>query len=269
MSEKKVRENRSLLTYEMLYEQLKSCGIDKGHHVMVHTSLSSLGFVIGGEETVIRVLIDLVGDEGTIMMPSQTWKNLDPETGVHWLEPKEWWPMLREHWPAYDKRVTPAIGMGAVARMFCVWPGVERSEHPARSVAAFGKYAKYFTDNHDLENIFGEGSPIDKLYEKDGYILLVGVGYDKNTSIHLSETRADFSSKKYTVEHSAMMVNGKRVWIAYETQDVDDTDFVELGNAYDTDAEIPKYQVGDATVRYLRQKPFVDYCTQWFEANRN
>ena len=266
MSDK--QENREIITYQDLYEQFKACGIEEGHHIMVHTSLSSLGFVVGGEERVIRVLLDLVGEQGTIMMPSQTWKNLDPETGVHWLEPKEWWPVIRDNWPAYDKKVTPAIGMGAVARMFCVWPGVERSDHPARSVAAYGKYAKYLTENHDISNIFGQGSPVDKLYEIDGYILLIGVGYDKNTSIHLAETKAEFPTKKYTTEHSAVMVEGQRQWIAYETQDVDDSDFVEMGEAYDKAASIEIHLVGQASVRYFRQAPFVDWAVKWLEKHR-
>ena len=261
-------DNRKIITYSELYDQFLACGMKKGHHVFVHASLKSLGFVVGGEETVIRVLLDIVGEEGTIMMPSQTWKNLDPCKGVHWLEPEVWWPVIRENWPAYDKKVTPAIGMGAVARMFSVWPGVERSDHPVRSVAAYGKYAKYLTENHDLSNIFGQDSPVDRLYKIEGYILLIGVGYDKNTSIHLSETRAAFSSKKFTTEHSAMIVDGKREWVAYETQDVDDCDFVALGEAYDKEVNMPLHQVGQATVRYFRQAPFVDWAVIWLEEHR-
>lgn len=262
------KDARKILTYKDLYEQLKASGIRQGHHIFVHTSLSSLGFVVGGEETLIRVLIDLVGQEGTLMMPSQTWKNLDPEKGVHWLEPKEWWPTIRDHWPAYDKKVTPAIGMGAVARMFCLWPGVQRSDHPARSVAAYGKYAKHLTENHDYSNIFGQGSPLDKFYQLGGHILLIGVGYDKNTSIHLAETRADFRSKKYTTEHSAVLIEGQREWIAYKTQDVDDCDFIELGQAYDAEVAMPLYEVGQSKVRYFEQAPFVDWAVKWLEANR-
>ncbi len=262
------KETRALLTYDDLYQQFGQCGVSKGHHVIVHTSMKSLGFVIGGEETVIRVLIDLVGKDGTIIMPAQTWKNLDPSKGVHWLEPKEWWPAIRENWPAYDKKVTPAIGMGVVARMFSTWPGVERSDHPARSFAAYGKWAKYITNHHDLSNIFGLGSPLHKLYELEGHILMIGVGHDKNTSIHLGEVMADFDGKRFTTEHSAMLVDGKREWVAYETQDVDDVDFVELGKDFDRDNNVIRHKVGDATVKYIEQRPFVDYTIKWFEKHR-
>lgn len=202
------------------------------------------------------------------MMPSQTWKNLDPSTGVHWEEPVEWWPVIREHWPAYDKEVTPAIGMGIAAEMLRKWPGACRSDHPARSVAAVGKHADYLTRDHDLSNIFGEGSPVAKLYELDGYILLIGVGYDKNTSLHLAETRASFPSKRFTEESSAILVNGVRQWVTYRTQAVDDEDFLRLGAAYDGEQQVPVHQVGDAQVRYLRQRPLVDWTTAWMEKNR-
>ena len=173
-----VKQERKIVLKEDLIQGFEKAGVKKGQAIMVHTSLSSLGFVCGGPQIVIEALIESVGQEGTIMMPTQSWKNLDPETGVHWEEPKEWWQIIRDNWPAYDKDITPTNTMGAVAEMFRKWPGAKRSDHPARSVAALGKHAAYLTENHDLSNIFGTGSPIDKLYKLDGYVLLIGDGYD-------------------------------------------------------------------------------------------
>ncbi len=257
-----------VLTKYDLIDQFRRCGVGEGQTIMVHTSLKSLGFVVGGAETLIRSLLEIVGDSGTLMMPSQTWKNLDPSTGVHWEVSEEYWPIIRDHWPAYDKEITPAIGMGVVAEVFRKWPGAKRSDHPARSVAAVGRYAEYLTSNHDLSNIFGEASPIAKLYELDGYVLLIGVGYDKNTSLHLAETRANFPGKKFTNESSAIMINGKREWVTYRTQAVDDSDFIELGKAYDEEHGIKINKVGQGDVRFLRQKHLVDWSVQWMEKHR-
>lgn len=262
-------KERIILTQKDLLDGLKKCGMKKGDNVIVHTSLSSLGFVVGGAETVIRALLEIVGEEGTIVMPSQTWKNLDPDKGVHWEEPKEWYDIIRENWPAYDKYVTPAIGMGVVAELFAKWPGVKRSDHPARSVAAVGKNAEYITKGHDLSNIFGDDSPIDKLYKLNGYILLLGVGYNKNTSFHLAETKAEFKSKKFTEESSAVMINGKREWVKYKTQDVDDSDFILMGQVYEDENNINVYKIGKAEVRYLEQRALVDWSVKWMEKNRN
>ncbi|MEC0089712.1 AAC(3) family N-acetyltransferase [Paenibacillus macquariensis] len=261
-------ETRVILTKADLIQQFITCGVAEGQTIFVHTSLKSLGFVVGGAETLIRSLLEIVGEEGTLMMPSQTWKNLDPSTGVHWEEPVEWWPIIREHWPAYDKEITPAISMGIVAEMFRSWPGAYRSDHPARSIAAVGKHAEYITSEHDLSNIFGINSPVDKLYTLDGYVLLIGVGYDKNTSLHLAETRAHFATKRFTDESSAIMVDGKRQWVTYSTQAVDDEDFIRLGSVYDTENNIVVHKVGNADVRFMKQRPLIDWTVQWMERNR-
>ena len=144
-------------------EALRSVGLQSGDAVMVHTSLGKIGYVCGGAQAVIEALIEVVGQEGTVMMPSQSWKNLDPETGVHWDADESDWQRIRDHWPAYNKTITPTNTMGAVAEMFRSWPGAVRSDHPARSVAAWGKHAEYLTENHGLSDIFGETSPVAKL----------------------------------------------------------------------------------------------------------
>ena len=125
-----------VITKSDILEALRAAGVKRGEKVMVHTALGKIGYVCGGAQTVIEALMETVGPEGTIMMPTQSWKNLDPEEGVHWDAAQEDWPVIRENWPAYDKRITPTNTMGAVAEMFRAWPGTIRSGHPARSVAA-------------------------------------------------------------------------------------------------------------------------------------
>lgn len=261
-------EERKLVLKKDIAEALRSVGLREGMTVMVHTSLSSLGYVCGGAQVVIESLLETVGGSGTIMMPTQSWKNLDPESGVHWEEPHEWWQTIRDNWPAYDKRITPTNTMGAVAEMFRSWPGAYRSDHPARSVAAVGKYAEYLTENHELSNIFGEGSPIGKLYELDGCVLLIGVGYDKNTSIHLADVRADYPGKHNVTEHSAVMENGARVWKAYDTLYVDGEDFTEIGDAFERVHEVKKAALGNAVIRLMKQRELVDFAVNWIEENR-
>lgn len=259
---------RKIIVKEDVVRALTAVGVCPGQSVMVHTSLSSLGFVCGGAQTVIEGLMECVGSEGTIMMPSQSWKNLDPESGVHWEEPQAWWQIIRDHWPAYDKEITPTNTMGAVAEMFRRWPGVLRSDHPARSVAAWGKHAEYLTKDHDLSNIFGDGSPIGKLYELDGLVLLIGVGYDKNTSLHLADARAEYPGKHQTTEHSAVMVNGERKWVAYETLYVDGKDFEEIGEAFEHKGKGKKEPLGCGTIRLMRQRELVDFAVEWIGKHR-
>lgn len=266
---KSIDEERKIVLKEDLIKGFKDIGVKEGQSIMVHTSLKSLGFVCGGAQIVIEALIQCVGNEGTIMMPTQSWKNLDPEEGVHWEEPKEWWQLIRDNWPVYDKDITPTNTMGQVAEMFRRWPGAKRSNHPARSVAAFGKYADYLTKDHDLSNIFGENSPIDRLYKLDGYVLLIGVGYDKNTSLHLADARAEYPGKHNVNESSAVMVDGKRQWVTYNTLFVDGEDFEDIGNDFEKNYKVNNIKIGNAEVRLMKQREVVDFAVEWIEKYRN
>lgn len=254
---------------EDMIREFERIGLKKNDVVMVHTSLKSMGYVCGGAQAIIEALIEVVGEEGTIMMPTQSWKNLDPEDGVHWDADESEWQKIRDHWPAYDKNITPTNTMGAVAEMFRQWPGSIRSDHPARSVCAYGKYAQELTKDHDLSNIFGEGSPIARLYEFNGKVLLLGVGYDKNTSLHLADVRAEYPGKHNCVEYSAVMENGKRVWKQYETLFVDGEDFEEIGKAFEENCPVNKGLIGEAEIRLMNQRELVDYAVQWMEKNRH
>ncbi|MBO4374263.1 MAG: AAC(3) family N-acetyltransferase [Lachnospiraceae bacterium] len=247
----------------------REVGLKKGSTVMVHTSLSAIGYVCGGAQTVIEALTETVGTDGTLMMPTQSWKNLDPETGVHWDVDEEYWDIIRENWPAYDRLITPTNTMGAVSEMFRTWPGAQRSEHPARSVAAWGKNAQYLVSGHDLSDIFGDTSPIGKLYEFDGDVLMIGVDYDKNTSIHLADVRADYPGKHNCIEHSAVKENGKRIWKEYETLFVDGEDFIQIGTAFEQVCPVRKTTLGNAVLRLMKQRELVDYAVSWIQANRN
>ena len=261
-------EKRKLVTPNDISAALQEIGVQQGQVIMVHTSLSSLGYVCGGAQSVIEALIKSVGEEGTIMMPTQSWKNLDPLAGVYWQEPEEWWPVIREYIPAYDKRITPTNTMGAVAEMFRQWPGPLRSDHPARSVAAWGRYAQYLTENHDLSDIFGDSSHIGRLYELDGSVLLIGVGYDKNTSLHLADVRAEYPGKHMVVESSAIELDGQRIWKSYETLAVDGEDFSLIGEAFEKTGKVRHVPLGNGILSMMNQREMVDFAVKWIGESR-
>ena len=166
-----------------------------------------------------------------------------------------------------ERSVMPCQHAG---NMFRVQPVLfeVRSDHPARSVAAWGKHAEYLTSCHDLSNIFGEGSPIGKLYELDGFVLLIGVGYDKNTSLHLADVRSDYPGKHNCLEYSAIMENGKRVWKEYETLYVDGEDFDEIGADFERTEAVHIAQLGNAELRLMNQRRLVDFAVDWITHHR-
>ncbi len=261
-------EKRKLVTPEDIKTALREVGVQKGQTIMVHTSLSSLGYVCGGAQSIIEALTESVSEEGTIMMPTQSWKNLDPAAGVYWQEPEEWWPVIRKYIPAYDKRITPTNTMGAVSEMFRQWPETLRSAHPARSVAAWGRNAQYLTENHNLSDIFGDSSPIGRMYGLDGYVLLIGVGYDKNTSLHLADVRAEYPGKHMVMESSAIQLDGQRIWKSYETLAVDGEDFPAIGEAFEQTGQVRHAPLGNGILSMMSQRALVDFAVQWIGENR-
>ena len=109
---------------------------------------------------------------------------------------------------------------------------------------------------------------IARLYDLDGYVLLVGVGYDKNTSLHLADARAQYPRKHDCVEYSAIMENGRRAWKEYRTLYVDGEDFVEIGAAFERECTVSTAPLGNGTIRFMRQRELVDFAVDWIEHHR-
>ena len=260
--------NAEPLTLQTLLTDLRTCGVREGQTLILHGSLSRIGYVIGGAETLVRALLAAVGDTGTLVVPTQTWKNLDPERGVHGDVPEAWYPALREHWPAYDPAITPSLNMGVLAETVRLWPGAARSAHPARSFAALGAKAGEITAEHPLESSTGEGSPLAKLYDLDAYILLLGVGHDKNTSLHLAEDKADYAPKSVVTESSAVMVDGQRQWVSYEVLEPISDDFTDIGAAFEQEVGLEPCYVGKAETKLFKQRALVDFAVAYMEARR-
>ena len=218
-------------------------------------------------------MLQAVGAEGTLVVPTQTWRNLDPSTGVHTLStgqpiPEAWWDKVREQYPVYQADLTPSVGMGAVAEMVRTWPSSKRSPHPARSFAAVGKHAADICRAQPLDSPLGENSPLAKLYSLNAYTLLLGVGHDRNTALHLAESRAVYSSKKTLTESSAVLVNGVRKWQSYSVVAADSDDFEQLGAAFDRNEGIKTCDIGRAKSSLLNQRRMVDFAVGWLEKNR-
>jgi len=269
MSEKDVVEHTSTpLTVESLAAKLRRCGLAVGQTVLVHTAMSKLGWIAGGAEAVILALLAAVGETGTILMPTHNGDNSDPSQWQNPPVPEFWWHIYRDHRPAYDPLTTPTRGMGAVAELFRTWPGVLRSSHPAFSMAAHGPNAAFLIAEHDLIDDVGDHSPLGKLYELDGYVLLLGVGHGSNTSLHLAEYRADFIGKQRLPNGCAMMVGGVRQWVEYDSLDLQSDDFPEIGAAFEAAHGLVVDRINDAEVRFFRQRLAVDFAVQWMEQNR-
>src|SRR5690606_25891005 len=103
-----------------------------------HASLKSLGWVCGAQVAVVEALLDALGPEGTLVVPTHTSNNTDPAGWENPPVPKSWWDTIRLQTPPFDPLVTPGSHMGAISECVRRWPGANRSNHPCVSFAAIG-----------------------------------------------------------------------------------------------------------------------------------
>ena len=256
-------------TIESLYDDLQSLSVAPGCLLLVHSSLSALGWVCGREVAVVEALSRAVGEDGTLVMPAHSSDVSDP---AHWSNPpvpESWWPIIREQMPPYDPRRTPTRGMGVIAECFRNAPGVLRSDHPQDSFAARGPLADAILANHALPCSLGENSPLARLYENDAQVVLLGVGHDSNTSLHLAEVRALGDAMKSTRNGAPAMVNGRREWVEFDEPNYDTSDFLALGAAFAKETGLVRSgKVGDGDALLLPQVALVDFAVAWFREHR-
>lgn len=152
---------------------LQQEGITQGDVLMVHSSFRQIGYVEQGAETLVNALLQVIGGEGTLMMPAF------PAMGFNYdyLKSK----------PVFDIQKTPSR-MGVVTETFRKLPGVLRSFHPTDSVIAYGKDASFLTKDHFGQlTPYNENSPFFRLCSLHGKILMIGVGLESLTNLHTLE----------------------------------------------------------------------------------
>ena len=167
------------ISFTRLVEQLKTLGVRSGGVLLVHTSFRAVRPVTGGPLGLIAALRAALGNEGTLVMPTMT-----------------------DGGSVFDPRITPTSGMGVTAEAFWRQPGVVRSTHPGGSFAAAGPLAERICRPQPLSPPHGEDSPVGRVHELAGQVLLLGVSHSENTTLHLAEALAGVP---YAVSHPCVV----------------------------------------------------------------
>ncbi len=249
-------------TLSSLHRDLSDLGLRAGMTVMVHSSLGRVGWTVGGPVTVIRALLEALGTAGTLVMPAESPYVSDPST---WNDPRvlpEWYETIRENLPVFDPLTTPTT-MGAIPEAFRTFPGTQRSNHPLVSVCANGRHAEEITKHHALEFCEGKGTPFEKLYDLDACTVLLGVGFNRCSSLHYAESLVP--NKRTTLSRFPIAKNGERVWMEKPDMAHDNgIHFPVVGHQFTEARAIRAGRVGSADALLFSTRDLVDFAKSYF-----
>ena len=228
---------------KQMYGDLAALGIRHDDVILMHSSLSSLGYVEGGAETVIDTLTALL-DGGTLLIPALSFASVRPEN------------------PYFSLLGTPSC-VGAISEYFRTRPGVGRSMHPTHSVCGIGEGAERLLSGHyRSETPVGPDSPMALLPKVNGKILMLGCGLRPNTSMHGVEelTVPPYLYRPEPVEYHLTDADGRETVKKYRAHN-----FAGVIQRYDRLAEIMDIPGG----RVLGAEAFlIDAAEMWEKADR-
>ncbi len=231
-----------MLTFDKLVQEFRELGVTKGDVLFIHSSYKAFGGVDGGPQTVIDALLDVIGPEGTLIMPTF---NYDFLKGVPW-----------------DIRSTPSQ-MGVLTELVRTDPRARRMHHAIYSMSAIGELANEVAA-HRSNDCFGETTIFKKFRDWDAKILILGLAYSKSiTFLHHCEQAAgvDYRFLK-EFKGTAIDADGKAHDETYTmfVRNVDMgvvLDFEPIGALLDSKV-VTRRKIGDADVRLMRCRDVFD-----------
>lgn len=262
---------QAVITRSQLIADLRQLGLAAGQTVMVHTSVKAIGWIVGGPNVVLDALLDVLTPLGTLMM------YVGYEDPVHHLPD---WSAERQQayfaeYPPFDPATTRAYReWGILTEYLRTRPNAYRSVNPGASMAAVGAQAQWLTDNHPLQYGYGEGSPLAKLVEADGKVLILGSPLQHLTLIHHAEHIAQIPNKH--IARYQVPIVGKG-WVEIEEYDTGDgirpwlgEDYFKIiAEAYVVTGKAQVALVGNATSYLFDAPDLTAFAVAWLEKTFN
>lgn len=251
------------VTKQELIRALKKVGVTSNQIIEVHSSLSAFSYVIGGARTVVDALMEIVGEEGTILMPFQSSANSEPSDWTNPAIAPELYSEIREAIPTYNPLTSDIYGMGSIVENFVHRPGVIFSGHPNLSYAAWGRYARLLCNRQSLHFPLAEESPTARLYELKGKVLLLGADFSSITCMHLAEYRCDTRP----IQICGASVDGKNgsEWKKYLDLELDSDEFVKVRPIMKRKNMIQETMLSGCEIQFFSATDAIDVATRYFE----
>ena len=250
-----------VVSKEDIKDVLNQLGIRKGMLLFVQSSLRPFGFVNGGAQAIIEALMETVGYEGTIVMPAYTKGNSDPSALKIGTVPRDTWDKIRSSAIPFQKKITAPQNMGEVATQFMRNEAVLRSSHPTYSFLAWGKYAKLIVEKHALHFSLSKDSPLGKIVDLNGYVLMMGMNYDKCEMFHL----AQYNAKKCPIKINAYPIEkgGSTAWIKMLDLELSNQGYQIIGSVMEERKIVAEAPLGDSYCRMFSSREAVNITTAY------
>ena len=258
-----IDKNFKPITKEVLIHKFSQLGIKEGDTLLVHASLSSLGYVVGGAEALFLALRDVIGEQGTIVVPSQTVEISDPASWQYPPVPEEWHDVIRDAMPAYSKELSYSKAMGAFSQFIGILLDSIRSNHPMYSFTAIGKKASEIIGQDSFDFPFGDKSPLGRMYSIGAKVLMIGTDFETNTSIHLAENRLN---RAVIQESSKILTKDGEKWISFKNIELDlYDDYLEIQNRFMENHLVAHTTINEGTVYLFDMKECVDFAQHYYQ----
>ena len=258
-----IDKNYIPITKDFLIDKFSQLGINQGDTLLVHASLSSLGYVVGGAEALYYALREVIGNEGTIVVPSQTVEISDPASWQYPPVPEEWHDVIRDAMPAYSKELSYSKAMGAFSQFIGILPDSIRSNHPMYSFTAIGENASEIIGQDSFDFPFGDKSPLGRMYSIGAKVLMIGTDFETNTSLHLAENRLN---REVIYEKSKILTKDGEKWISFKNIELDIyDDYLEIQKNFMEQYTVNHISINESNVYLLDMKECVDFAEHYYQ----
>jgi aminoglycoside 3-N-acetyltransferase len=231
---------------ERIIEDLRDLRVLEGDALIVHASMRAVGEVEGGADAVIDALLEVVGPEGTVMAPAFNMDNYAPDSWVESLIDPAIQAVINPE--PYNPDGVCARQVGVLPTRLAARAEARRSRHPILSFTAVGRNAAFLTENVPVHYPLGTNSPLARLYQLNGGILLLGVDHTVNTALHTAEIWGNAPYARRT----ARVRTGETSWEQMEGSPECSAGFGKIERVLRQARILRTGHVGNAPSQYMR-----------------
>jgi len=251
------RSNTAELTSNEIVDALTSTGLAAGNVVLVHSAMRTLGRVQGGAGTVVDALLKILGEKGTLVVPTFTFA----------------------HEAESDPVIDPTVDrseMGAITEQVRSRPNALRSTAYRHSFAAIGRWAEVLSGVDPALAAYDMRSSFGVMLGLNTQVLLLGVTYSSSTSHHFAEWMCNVPYRhtidlqvKVRKQDGSVVPQAMVDYQPFSYGGNRHPDFNRLGKLLEDQGKVGVGSVGNAVARRFAMRDLVDLAQSLGEDDPN